>query len=70
MIALMQISEGAMIGTVLSAAPETFLMRSLMGLRQLIVEPPVTAVAVVIVRKGRHNGRNHEKHSSRYQHFP
>ncbi|HEY0799760.1 MAG TPA: hypothetical protein VGD54_02885 [Steroidobacteraceae bacterium] len=57
----MQISEGAMIGTVLTATPETFLMRSFMGVRQLIVELPVVAVAVVvIVRKGRHNGRDHE----------
>src|SRR5260370_28775466 len=44
-----QVTKGTMIRAVLGAALETFLMSSLMCVRQLLVKPPVLAVTIVVI---------------------
>jgi hypothetical protein len=58
MVPIVQIAEGAMIGAMFGTAIESFLMRALMGVGQLVVEflMPGVAVVVIVMRKRGHDG--------------
>ena len=49
MVIFMQVPERTMIGTVLSAAVETLLMSTLVGIGEIPVNSPVVLVIVLIV---------------------
>jgi hypothetical protein len=69
MVAVVQVSECAVIGAMLGAAVESVLMRASMGAGQMVVEffMPGVAVVVIVMGKRRHDGGRQQKHCSRYE---
>jgi hypothetical protein len=68
----MQVPQRTMVGPMLTAALETFLMRTSVSVRQLLVKLPVLpgiTVIVVIVRERRHCGYGQPQHCCCYESF-
>ncbi|SIO40541.1 hypothetical protein SAMN05443247_04926 [Bradyrhizobium erythrophlei] len=59
---VMKIPKGAMIGTVLTTTVETVLVGAFVRVRQLVVEPIVSAITIVfiIVSKCGHHGQTQQ----------
>src|SRR4030088_2046220 len=65
-----QISERTMIGTVLSVTVEALLMRTSVGLGELVVKSPVLRViAVIVVRESRCHSRGQQHNRCRRKDF-
>ncbi len=60
----MKVPKGTMIGTVLATAVKAIFVGAFVGVRQLVVEPIVSAVAVVFVIVGKcgHHGYAQHQH--------
>ncbi len=67
----MKVPEGTMIGTVLRATIKAVLVGTLVRVRQLVVEPIVSAITVIfiIVSKCGHHGYTQHQHGSHQKCF-
>ncbi len=67
----MKVPQGTMIGTVLRAAIKAVLVGTLVRVRQLVVEPIVSAITVIfiIVSKRGHYGHTQHQHGSHQKSF-
>jgi hypothetical protein len=63
---VMKVPKGTMIGAVLTTTIKTVLMGTFVRVRQLVVEPIVSAITIVfiIVSKCGHHGQTQQKHGS------